>query len=79
MTLGETVADLDALLLAAHAEGNSPQLAMLYARAAALAERAGAPEQAAFYLTHALVFALEAGAPEAEQFAARLRSAGRHD
>lgn len=66
--------DLDAQLIAAHAEGNKATLAVLYERAAAGAADDNAR---AFYLTQAYVFALETNAPQAPVLRALLVQMGR--
>ncbi len=71
------VKDLEARLLAAHEHGQGPELARLYAQAAA--HYGSDPERAAFYLTHAYVFALEAGMPEAAAYHQQLKSQGREE
>ena len=68
---------LDAALLAAHGDGDSAGLAVLYTTAADRAEQAGDVDAACFYLTHAYVFALEAGLAEAGALNRRLASFGR--
>ncbi|WP_298357894.1 hypothetical protein [uncultured Litoreibacter sp.] len=61
--------ELDARLLAAHAEDDSPALINLYIEAA---DTAATEEATGFYLTHAYVFALEAGDARAADIKARL-------
>ena len=68
------MSELDARLLAAHAEGDADALVTLYAAAA---EAANDADAAAFYLTHAHVFALEAGHPQTDALRARLIALGR--
>lgn len=72
-------AELDALLLAAHAAGDVPALAGLYEKAADLARAEGLADAAAFYLTHAYVYALDVGDPQAAEFRARLMAEGREE
>ena len=72
-------AELDAALLAAHAAGDEPALAQLYARAADAAETAGEIDAACFFLTQAYVFALSAGASQADALHARLLAYGREE
>ncbi|GFE50295.1 hypothetical protein So717_20480 [Roseobacter cerasinus] len=66
--------DLDAQLMAAHADGDKTALAVLYERAAAEAAHDNAR---AFYLTQAYVFALETNAPQAPALRALLVQMGR--
>ena len=68
---------LDASLLAAHARGDGPALAELYARAADRCEAEGALDACCFYLTQAYVFALEAGLETADLLRGRLIAYGR--
>jgi hypothetical protein len=67
---------LDAALERAHAAGDAPSLAALYARAA---EISPGPDAAAFFLTQAYVWALDAGEPAAADLHARLKAAGREE
>lgn len=69
--------DLDAALLAAHAERDTARLVALYTEAADRSEARGDIDAACFFLTHAYVFALEAGAPEAAALNRRLAARGR--
>ncbi|MEM6887759.1 MAG: hypothetical protein AAF636_06420 [Pseudomonadota bacterium] len=62
-------ARLDALLLEAHARGDSLALMNLYAKAA---DGAKTEEAQAFFLTHAYVFALESGSDLAPSLRQRL-------
>lgn len=71
--------NLDASLLAAHADGDGRTLSRLYAQAGDLAESQRQIEAACFYLTHAYVFALEQNLPEARQLHQRLASYGREE
>lgn len=71
--------DLDAALLAAHADDDKPALVRLYTEAGNRAEVAGRADAAGFYLTHAYVFALDTGLPAAQQLHARLKAAGREE
>lgn len=68
--------DLDARLLAAHAEQDRAALVALYQEAA---DQASDPGAAGFYLTHAYVWALELGDPAAGQLRARLVAQGREE
>jgi hypothetical protein len=70
---------LDAALLAAHAAGDEPALARLYAQAADAAETAGEVDAACFFLTQAYVFALSCGASRAGALHARLLAHGREE
>ncbi|MEY8840791.1 hypothetical protein AB9K41_17345 [Cribrihabitans sp. XS_ASV171] len=70
------MSDLDRRLLAAHAAGDLPCLAALYAEAA---ETAAREEAAGFYLTHAYVYALDAGLAQAQAYRARLVEMGREE
>lgn len=65
---------IEARLLAAHAEGDKAALAALYAEAARASDD---PEARAFFLTHAYIFALDAGCGTAEQFREELVVLGR--
>ena len=60
--------------MAAHAAGDLGALVTLYTQAA---DQAGAPDAAAFYLTHAYVFALEQGHPDEDALRKRLVDQGR--
>ena len=71
--------DLDERLLAAHAAGDLPALAMLYSQAADAREASGDIDAACFYLTHAFVFALEAGDAQGPGLHARLKAHGREE
>jgi hypothetical protein len=73
------VTDLDERLLAAHAAGDLPALAMLYSQAADAREASGDIDAACFYLTHAFVFALEADDAQGPVLHARLKSYGREE
>jgi hypothetical protein len=68
--------DLNAQLLAAHAQGDASALVTLYTKAA---DQAGDSEAAAFYLTHAHVFALETNHPDTAKLRQRLIDQGRED
>ncbi len=70
-------AELEAMLLAAHAERDGARLAEGYALAADFAERAGEVDRACFFLTQAWIFALDVGAPNAGALRARLVAHGR--
>ena len=72
-------ATLEAAILAAHAAGDEPALARLYAGAADAAEAAGEVDAACFLLTQAYVLALSSGAPEAGALHARLLAHGREE
>ncbi len=76
-TMPPEAGDLHDRLLAAHAAGDGPTLARLYAEAAAREDARGAPDAAAFFLTHAYVFALECGAADAARLRAELVARGR--
>jgi hypothetical protein len=71
MPQGADPQELDAVLRAAHARGDTRALVTLYARAADRDPRAEA-----FYLTQAYVHALETGAAEAAPLRARLVALG---
>ncbi|MEL6959563.1 MAG: hypothetical protein AAGL89_11495 [Pseudomonadota bacterium] len=66
--------DLNAQLLAAHAEGDKLALVTLYTQAA---DQARDTDTACFFLTHAFVFALEVDHADTNQLAKRLRHHGR--
>lgn len=68
---------LDARLLKAHEQEDTPALVHLYTLAANEAEAGQDIDAACFYLTHAFVFALEAGVPEARALNKRLADKGR--
>lgn len=68
------MSDLDARLLAAHAEEDRFALVGLYLEAADAADTETAQ---GFYLTHAYVFALELGDPHADILRDRLVAMGR--
>lgn len=77
--IGSDRAQLDAALLAAHAEGDRARLVALYTVAGDQAEAGGDLDAACFYLTHAYVFALESGDARADALHARLKAHGRED
>lgn len=70
------MSELNARLLAAHADGDKAALVGLYAEAA---DRANGRDAAAFFLTQAYVFALDCGHPDAAPLRARLVAMGRED
>ena len=70
-------ANLECVLLAAHAAGDVARLVEGYAQAADIAEGVGDVPRACFFLTHAWVFALEAGDARARTLRARLVAHGR--
>lgn len=61
--------DLDAQLLAAHAEADAAALVTLYAQASDMAAHLQAKR---FFLTHAYVYALELGHPDVATLKSRL-------
>ena len=63
------MSDLNARMIAAHAQDDTPGLIRLYTQAA---DEADSLDAACFFLTHAYVFALESGPPEASALRARL-------
>ena len=73
----DAVTRLEDRLLAAHENGDSAALSVLYREAADAAEEAGERDRAAFFLTHAWVFALDAGMSSAESAHATLVAWGR--
>lgn len=68
--------NLEARLLAAHAQGRSYDLVALYTEAA---DQANTQEAKGFYLTHAYVFALELDHPQAPNLHAALVEMGREE
>ncbi|MDW3184015.1 hypothetical protein [Roseobacter sp.] len=66
--------ELEARLLAAHADDDRAALVRLYTEAA---DQAADEDAAAFYLTHAYVYALELGAPQVGALQHRLIDMGR--
>lgn len=68
--------ELDARILAAHAEGDRAALIRLYTQAADMTQDVDA---SCFFLTYAYIFALEAGAPEAATLHTRLKALGREE
>jgi hypothetical protein len=67
--------ELEARLLDAHAAGDLPALAALYAEAA----RMSRGDAAGFYRVQAYVFALDAGLPLAAELHAALKAEGREE
>ena len=72
-----TNAELDAAILAAHAEGDGWLLCDLYERAATIKQTEGDEEAEAFLLTQAFVFALECAHPRADALQRALFERGR--
>ena len=68
--------ELDAALLAAHANDDKVALVDLYRQAANSADE---PQAVSFYLTHAYIFALETAHPSAAELRARLVDMGCED
>ena len=74
----ERLAELDRLILAAHAAGAKAALAQLYAEAGDLLENVSTTDHAAFVRTQAYVYALETGdRVMASRLLITLRAAGR--
>ena len=72
-----TSAELDSLLLQAHADGDRHLLVRLYTRAADAKEAQGDVEATCFFLTQAFIFALESGDENTADLNARLVAYGR--
>ncbi|MFT6222772.1 MAG: hypothetical protein ACJA1F_000610 [Paracoccaceae bacterium] len=71
------LADLEPLLLRAHAQGDDATLVRLYTQVADAREAGGDVDGACFYLTHAYVFALQSGAAQTDMLNLRLYQHGR--